>query len=176
MIFHETPLAGAYVIDIEPAPDARGFFARIFAEDEFAREGIEFRPLQCSISYNARAGTLRGLHYQAPPHSEAKLVRCTRGRIFDVIVDLREASPTFGRWVSAELTDANHRALYAPEGFAHGFESLEDGSEVLYMISSGYNPAAARGIRWDDPTLAINWPAPPVLVSKRDADLPGFGR
>ncbi len=175
MIFRETSLAGAFIIEIEPAEDDRGFFARTFCEDEFTRNGVAFRPVQCSVSYNKVALTLRGLHYQAAPHEEAKVVRCTKGRIFDVIVDLREGSATYGRWMSAELTESNHRALYVPEGFAHGFESLDDGSEVLYMISTAYEPEAARGIRWDDPTLAIDWPTTPAVVSARDADLPAFG-
>jgi dTDP-4-dehydrorhamnose 3,5-epimerase len=170
--FLETRLAGAYVIEVDRIEDERGFFARSFARDEFAARGLRTDFVQSSISFNARAGTLRGMHYQVPPHAETKLVRCTRGAIFDVIVDLRPGSPTARQWTSAELTARNHRMLYVPEGFAHGFVTLLDESEVFYEITAYYDASAARGVRWDDPVLGIAWPRPPVVLSERDRALP----
>lgn len=170
-------MAGSHVVEPERIQDARGFFARTFSADEFAAHGLDARVEQCSTSFNARRGTLRGLHYQATPHAEAKLVRCTRGAIYDVAVDLRADSPTYLRWVAAELTADNGRALYVPEGCAHGFQTLADASEVLYQISSAYVPEAARGVRWDDPAFAIEWPpAPPGgrTMAERDAQYPDF--
>lgn len=171
MIFTETPLAGAFLVDIDPATDERGFFARTFCAEEFAAYGLNAARLQCSVSFNPRKATLRGMHYQAPPHEEDKLIRCTAGAVFDVIVDIRKASPSFGRWFGAELSATNHRALLAPKGFAHGFISLADASEVLYMISAAHAPGFARGFIWDDPQVGIAWPMRPLLISARDAAL-----
>lgn len=175
MVFVELELPGAYLVEAERLEDERGFFARVFSADEFARRGLRQLFPQCSVSYNARAGTLRGLHYQAAPHEEAKLVRCTAGAIYDVIVDLRPESETFGRWVAVELTAESRRTLYVPEGMAHGFQTLVDGSEVFYQISAPYEPASARGVRWDDPALAIRWPpAAERIISERDRGFPGL--
>lgn len=169
MRFTETELAGAWIVEPEPIADVRGFFARTFDAAEFTRRGLRDAFPQCSVSYNLRAGTLRGMHYQLAPHGEAKLVRCTRGAIYDVIVDLRADSPTRGRWVGAELTAENRRALYVPEGFAHGFQTLADASEVFYQISAPFVPDAARGVRWDDPAFGIAWPhADARVISDRD--------
>ena len=147
MIFTETRLAGAYLIEPERIEDERGFFARTWCRDEFERHGLNPRLVQCNVSYNARRGTLRGMHYQAKPHEEAKLVRCTRGAIYDVIVDLRPDSPTYRQWVAAELTAENRRMLYIPEGFAHGFQTLADETEVFYQMSELFHPESARGVR-----------------------------
>ena len=175
MIFTESPLSGAYMVDIERLPDERGFFARAYCADEFAarRLGPELR--QCSVSYNARKGTLRGMHYQGAPHEEHKLVRCTAGAIFDVIVDIRTASPTYRRWFGAELTMDNRRSLFIPPGFAHGFVTLTDEAEVYYMISVAHAPTFSRGLRWNDPAFAIEWPLTPAVISDRDAAYPLLG-
>jgi dTDP-4-dehydrorhamnose 3,5-epimerase len=172
MIVTETPLRGAFVIDIEPLRDARGFFARTFCTTELARHGLATGVAQCSTSFNERAGTLRGMHFQAEPHAEEKLVRCTAGAIFDAIVDIRRSSPTFGRWFGAELSAANRRALYVPKGFAHGFVTLAEATEVLYTISVPFAPGHARGFRWDDPAVGIEWPMTPAIISDRDAGYP----
>lgn len=172
MKFIETKLRGAFVIEVERIEDERGFFARSFARDLFERRGLRVDFVQSSISYNARSGTLRGMHYQAAPHEETKLVRCTRGAIYDVIVDLRSGSPTERQWVGAELRAENHRMLYVPEEFAHGFVTLEDQSEVFYEITQYYNAESARGVRWDDPALGIEWPRTPTVLSARDRSLP----
>ncbi|MDQ3979449.1 MAG: dTDP-4-dehydrorhamnose 3,5-epimerase [Actinomycetota bacterium] len=172
MILRETEVDGCYVIDVEPLEDERGFFARTFCADEFTSRGLNPCVAQSSVSYNAPAGVLRGLHYQAAPHEEAKLVRCTRGRVFDVAVDLRATSRTYGLWTGVEMSADNHRALYIPEGCAHGFLTLEAASELFYQISTPYRPETSRGVRWDDPSLAITWPAVPKLVSARDRGLP----
>ncbi len=172
MKFIETKLVNAFIIEVDRIEDERGFFARTFARDVFEASSLRNDFVQSSISYNARSGTLRGMHYQAPPYAEAKLVRCTRGAIFDVIVDLRLGSPTEREWVGTDLTADNHRMLYVPEGFAHGFVTLEDASEVFYEITQYYNAEAARGVRWDDPALGIVWPRPPAVVSARDRSLP----
>jgi dTDP-4-dehydrorhamnose 3,5-epimerase len=169
MIFTAIPLAGAFIVDIDPTSDERGFFARTFCAEEFAEHGLSAAALQCSASFNIRKGTLRGMHYQAAPHEEDKLVRCTGGAIFDVIVDIRRGSPSYGRWFGAELTAANRRALLAPKGFAHGFISLADASEVLYMIFARHAPEFARGFLWDDPQVGIAWPMQPAVISARDA-------
>lgn len=169
MIFTETALAGAWLVEVEPHRDERGFFARTFDEAEFARRGLRDRFPQCSVSFNARAGTLRGMHFQAAPHEEAKLVRCTAGAVFDVIVDLRPGSATRGRWVGVELSAANRRALYVPEGFAHGFQTLADDTEVFYQVSAAFHPESARGVRWDDPAFGVGWPAAERrILSERD--------
>lgn len=177
MLFRETQVAGGYLVELERMEDARGFFARTFSSREFAAQGLENRMEECSTSFNARSGTLRGLHYQAAPHGEAKLVRCTRGAIYDVFVDLRPDSPTYLRWVGMELSAENGRALFVPEGCAHGFQTLVDASEVFYQISTAYVPEAARGVRWDDPAFNIEWPpAPPGgrTMAPRDAQYPDF--
>jgi dTDP-4-dehydrorhamnose 3,5-epimerase len=167
-----TELPGVFLVEPERHADERGFFARTFCTDEFARAGLSPAIAQVSISYNRARGTLRGLHYQAAPHEEHKLVRCTAGAIFDVAVDLRRRSPTFRRWISVELSAENRLALYIPPGVAHGFQSLTDGSEVLYQISEPYHAELARGVRWDEPRLAIPWPVADKTISERDRQLP----
>jgi dTDP-4-dehydrorhamnose 3,5-epimerase len=175
VIFAETPLAGAYAIEIEPNADERGFFARTMCRDEFARRGLNAAFVQQSVSWNPLADTLRGLHYQAAPHHEEKLVRVTRGAIFDVIVDIRPDSPTYGRWFGIDLTADNRRQLYIPKGFAHGFQTTRPDTEIFYQMTVAFHPEAPRGIRWDDPRLAIEWPsARSRLVSPRDQGLPSF--
>jgi dTDP-4-dehydrorhamnose 3,5-epimerase len=170
--FTQTSLAGAYLIDMEPHADERGFFARSACVSEFAEHGLDGHFVQQSVSFNARKGTLRGLHYQAAPHEEDKLVRVTRGAIFDVIVDIRPGSATYGQWFGVELTADNHRELYIPKGFAHGFQTLEDHSEVLYAMTVPFQAGTGRGIRWDDPVLAITWPSPgPTMIGQRDREL-----
>ena len=168
MIFRETELPGCFIVESEPIVDERGSFARTFSADEFERLGLNPSISQVSVSRNVKVGTLRGLHYQLPPHEEAKLVRCTRGRVFDVAVDLQEH-----RWTAVELSEDNGLSLYIPEGFAHGFLTLEPDSELLYQISVPYVAAASGGIRWDDASLAIGWPSTPTLtISDRDRTLP----
>ena len=174
MKFLPTPLAGAFVVELELLEDERGFFARSFCEKEFAAHGLDSRLVQCNVSFNRRRGTLRGMHFQAPPKGEAKLVRCTAGAIHDVIVDLRPASATYCRWFGVELTARNRRALYVPERFAHGFQTLADDSEVLYNMSEFFHPELARGVRWNDQRFAIEWPLPDPIVSKRDRGYPDF--
>jgi dTDP-4-dehydrorhamnose 3,5-epimerase len=175
--FTETPIPGAYVIDLEPIEDERGMFARSWSPEELGSHGLDERLAACNVSFNAKAGTLRGLHYQAPPHEEAKLVRCTSGAIFDVIVDLRDESQAFTQWFAAELTGANRAALYVPAGCAHGFQTLVDNSEVLYLMTTPYVPEAARGVRWDDPAFAIDWPhADRRVIAERDRTYPAFDR
>jgi dTDP-4-dehydrorhamnose 3,5-epimerase len=170
--FLETELAGAFLIEVEPHFDERGLFARTFCAEEFASNGLAADFAQCSTSWNARAGTLRGMHWQDPPHAEVKLVRCTAGAIFDAIVDLRPGSPTRGRWIAVELAAETRRMLYVPEGFAHGFQTLRDGSEVFYQMSRPFAPDAARGFRWDDPAVGIRWPLTPRAMNARDRELP----
>lgn len=173
MIITETELPGCYLLEPERLEDHRGFFARTFSATDFERRGLNARVAECSLSFNRSAGTLRGLHYQAEPHSEAKLVRCTRGEIFDVAVDVREASDTYLRWTAVELTEANRLALYLPEGLAHGFLTLQPHSEVSYQISYPFVPEAARGLRWDDPALTIRWPTMDgLIISERDQAWP----
>lgn len=174
MIFTPSELQGAFVIDPELKGDERGFFTRTWCQKEFQAHGLNPRLVQCNLSHNFRRGTIRGMHYQAAPHEEAKLVRCTRGAIFDVIVDLRPRSPTFKRWLGIQLTARSRRMLYVPEGFAHGFQTLEDETEVFYQMTEFYHPESARGVRWDDPTFGIEWrPIEPIL-SERDRNYPGF--
>jgi dTDP-4-dehydrorhamnose 3,5-epimerase len=170
--FLPTPISGAYVIEPELLADERGFFARTYCGDEFTRHGLNPQLAQCSISHNLSRGTLRGMHFQANPHPEAKLVRCTLGSIFDVIVDLRPGSPTRRCWFSAELTAANARMMYVPEGCAHGFLTLCNNSQVFYQISTPYRPESSRGFRWNDPSVVIEWPEPPTVISPRDRELP----
>lgn len=172
MIFTETKLRGAYVIEPETLEDERGFFARTWSAEEFSVERLNATLVQCNTSGNKRKGTLRGLHFQSPPHEEAKLVRCTAGALYDVIVDLRRDSLTWGQWVGIELTRQNLRMIYIPEGFAHGFQTLTDDTDVFYQMSAYYHPESARGIRWDDPTIAIDWPLPISVISERDRMLP----
>jgi dTDP-4-dehydrorhamnose 3,5-epimerase len=170
MRFIETPLNGAWVIDLDLLGDERGWFARTFDAAEFAARGLNPAVVQCNASFNARRGTLRGMHYQAEPHGESKLVRCVRGSIFDVAVDLRGGSPTLRRWHGVELSADNRLAFYIPPGLAHGFQTLSDDAEVLYQMGHPYVPEAARGVRWDDPAFAIDWPDPggERIVSERD--------
>ena len=172
MILRPTALAGAFVVESEPRADERGFFARTYGESEFRELGLEPCGRQWSVSYSKWRGTLRGLHFQADPHGETKLVRCVSGAVWDVVVDLRRGSPTYGKWVGIELNRSNRLALYIPRGFAHGFQTLADDTELLYGISPDYVAEAARGIRWNDPVVAIEWPLPPVALSPRDAALP----
>jgi dTDP-4-dehydrorhamnose 3,5-epimerase len=165
-------MIGAYLVSIHRLEDERGFFGRSFCREEFLAQGLSPVVAQCNISWNRRKGTLRGLHYQAAPHAEAKLVRCTRGAIWDVIVDLREDSPTRHHWHAVELSADNRLALYVPEGCAHGFQTLADDTEVFYQMSGSYQPGSARGVRWDDPVLAIPWPLADPVVSDRDRAFP----
>ena len=175
LTFEPLSLPGAYRIRMNLSADERGFFARRFCAETFRRYDLEPDFVQRSISFNLRRGTLRGLHFQAPPGLETKIVRCTRGAAFDVIVDLRAGSPTYGRWHGEELSDDNRVMLYVPKGFAHGFQTLMDETEIDYEITPAYVPAAARGIRFDDPTLAIAWPMADAVVSPRDRELPLLG-
>lgn len=174
MRFAATEIPGVTLVEAEPHVDERGLFARLHCPEAFAAAGHPFAPAQTSLSRNPRAGTLRGLHYQPAPHGETKLVRCTRGRIFDVAVDLRPDSPTRGRWTAAELSAENLAALLIPEGVAHGFLTLEPDSDVLYQISPRYEPGHEAGVRWDDPAFGIVWPQPPALISPRDAAYPDY--
>ena len=169
MKFKPTRVPGVLVVELDRHEDERGFFARSFCEREFREHGLADRFVQANVSYNRRRNTLRGLHYQAEPKPEPKLVRCTRGRIFDVAVDLRADSPSYCGWVGVELSEANRAGLYVPPGCAHGFLTLEDGSEVLYLMGAEYDPALARGVRWDDPAFSVVWPASPEVISARDA-------
>lgn len=175
MKFTETPLPGAFVIDIEPIEDERGYFARTYCREEFARHGLNPQLAQCNVSYNRRRGTLRGMHFQAKPREEAKVVWCASGSVYDVIVDLRPGSPSFRRWHAVELRAGTYRMLYVPEGLAHGFQTLADDSAVFYQMSEFHDPACARGVRWDDPAFAIAWPLPPGVMSARDRGYPDFG-
>jgi len=174
VIFIEIQLKGAYIIQPEKLEDERGFFARSWCEREFAAHNLNPRTVQCNISFNRKKGTLRGMHYQAAPRAEAKLVRCTRGTIYDVIIDLRPKSPTFKQHVAEVLTVDDHKMLYIPEGFAHGFQTLEDNAEVFYQISEFHAPECARGVRWNDPAFAIEWPISEPIMLKRDRNYPDF--
>jgi len=176
MIFKETSLKGAYIIEIEPLEDERGFFARSFCQKEFEEHGLNPRIAQCNISYNKKKGTLRGMHYQITPYQEAKLVCCTKGAIYDVIIDLRKDSPTLKQWIAVELTAENHRMLYVPEGFAHGFQTLKDDTVVFYQMSEFYHPECAQGVRWDDSTFGIEWPLPNPILSDKDRGYLDFGK
>lgn len=174
MRFTETKVAGAFLIEPEPVADERGFFARTWCQDEFTDHGLRGNLAQCSVSFSHRRGTLRGLHYQAAPHQEVKLVRCTRGAIWDVAVDLRPDSPTFRGWVGVELSADNRAALYIPEGCAHGQLTLTDDAEVFYQMSVRFEPSAARGVRWDDPAFGIAWPESVAVINDRDRTYPDF--
>jgi dTDP-4-dehydrorhamnose 3,5-epimerase len=174
MRFTETPLKGAYLIDLEKREDERGFFARLYCEKEFEQHGLATKFVQINDSLNSQRGTLRGLHYQLPPSGEAKIVRCLRGSFFDVIVDIRPKSSTFLKFFGYELTAENRTMMYVPVGFAHGFLTTSDDAEVLYILSSFYAPEQQRGLRYDDPTISIQWPFDPVIVSRRDTQHPDF--
>jgi dTDP-4-dehydrorhamnose 3,5-epimerase len=171
MIFKETPLKGAFTIEIEPIEDERGLFARTWCKKEFEAHGLNSDLVQCNTSFNKIKGTLRGMHYQASPHGEAKLVRCTMGSIYDVIIDIRNDSATYLQWFACELTAENRRMLYVPIGFAHGFQTLEDNTEVFYQMSEYYYPEYAQGIRWDDSVLGIDWPINEKILSAKDRSL-----
>jgi dTDP-4-dehydrorhamnose 3,5-epimerase len=174
MICAPTPLVGAYLIEPEPVSDERGFFARTWCRNEFAGKGLNPNLFQCNISYNKVQGTLRGMHYQKAPYEEAKLVRCTQGAVYDVIIDLRSGSNTFTQWFGVELTAENRKALYVPEGFAHGFITLKDDTEVLYQMSEFFHAECAVGVRWNDPVFAIQWPIDVKVISKRDLAYSAF--
>jgi dTDP-4-dehydrorhamnose 3,5-epimerase len=172
MIFTETKLAGAYIVDLEPRADERGFFARAFCGNEFGAHAMKTTVAQANMSFNAKKGTLRGMHYQIPPAAETKFIRCVRGGIYDVIIDMRPASPTFMQHIGVELTADNRRALYIPEMFAHGFQTLSDDTEVLYLVGEFYTPGYERGLRYDDPAFNLEWPLPVSVISEKDANLP----
>jgi dTDP-4-dehydrorhamnose 3,5-epimerase len=174
MRFIPTHLAGAYLIVPEQLSDERGFFARTWCQNEFADKGLNQNLVQCNISYNKERGTLRGMHYQKAPRAEAKLVRCTQGAVYDVIIDLRSDSNTFTQWYGAELTAANRKALYVPEGFAHGFITLQDDTEVLYQMSEFFHAEYAAGARWNDPEFSIQWPIEVKVISERDQNYQDF--
>jgi dTDP-4-dehydrorhamnose 3,5-epimerase len=174
MIFTETTLKGAFLIEPERRQDERGFFARTWCQSEFEAAGLQTDWVQCNISFNSERGTLRGMHYQAPPYEEVKLVRCTMGAIYDVIIDLRADSPTFRKWLAAELTSDNRLMLFISKGFAHGFQTLTDEAEVFYQMSQFYAPEYAQGVRWDDPAFKISWPAEKRIISDRDRSFPDF--
>lgn len=174
MKFTETTLRGAYLVDIEPVADERGFFARTWCEQEFREHGLNPSLRQASISFNHKKGTLRGMHYQTDGHQECKLIRCSAGAVFDVIIDLRKDSPTFTKHFAVVLSSENRRMLYVPEGFAHGFQTLSDGAQLFYQISQFYSPKQAGGVRWNDSAFAIDWPEPPRVISTRDRSFPDF--
>jgi len=174
MIFNETPLAGVYLIDMEKRGDERGFFARAFCEHEFAERGLATRIVQANNSLSARKGTLRGMHYQLSPKAETKYVRCMRGALHDVVLDLRRDSSTFGQSFGADLTAENRRMIAVPKGFAHGFITLTDDTEAFYLVDEFYAPECERGIRWNDPKFAIQWPAEPVVISEKDQNYRDF--
>lgn len=169
MLFTETKLKGAFIIDLEHREDNRGFFARTFCANEFEQHGLKPSVAQCNLSFNHKKGTLRGMHYQTPPAAETKLIRCTQGAIYDVIVDMRPDSPTYLSHIGVELTAENHRALYVPEMFAHGYQALTDGAEVVYQVGEFYTPGYERGLRYNDPILGIEWPTEVTVISEKDA-------
>lgn len=172
MVFHETKLAGAFIVELEKKEDHRGFFARIFCAHEFEQHGLHTGIAQANLSFSEKKGTLRGLHYQAPPASETKLIRCIRGAVWDVIVDLRPDSPTYLQHIGVELSAENRRAIFVPNHFAHGNQALTDGAELLYFMGAFYTPGCERGIRYDDPAIGIQWPLPVTAISDRDAKWP----
>ena len=174
MIVGGTILTGAFIIEAERLEDHRGFFGRTWCQREFEQHGLNPRCVQCNISLSKKRGTLRGMHYQAAPHEEAKLVRCTMGAIYDVVIDLRPNSPTFKQHIAVVLTAENRKMLYVPEGFAHGFQTLEDNTEVFYQISEYYAPEYARGVRWNDPAFGIRWPIDELVILERDRNYPDF--
>lgn len=174
MIFTETKLKAAFVLEPERREDNRGFFARTFCQKEFQAHGLNPLVVQCNIAYNKKKGTLRGMHFQNPPFQESKLVRCTKGAILDIILDLRPGSPTFKQWVSAELNEDNHKMLYVPEGFAHGYQTLTETTEIIYQVSQFYAPESASGVRHNDPAFAIQWPLEVTAISDLDKKWPDF--
>jgi dTDP-4-dehydrorhamnose 3,5-epimerase len=174
MKFTETRLSGAYVIELQAIEDDRGFFARTFCRQELADHDLIGDVVQANMSWNKTRGTLRGMHYQYAPYQETKLIRCTRGSLYDVIIDLRPESPTFGEHFGVELSDRNRKALFVPRGFAHGFITLEDDTDAFYMVSQSYQPGSEGGIRWNDPRFGIEWPMKPVVISEKDANWPDF--
>jgi len=176
MTFHETKISGAFEIYLEPKLDERGFFARTWCQKEFESHGLNSRLVQCSISFNTRKGTLRGIHYQAAPYEEIKLIRCTRGAVYDVVLDVRPQSPTFKDWIAVLLTAENRHMVCVPRGCAHGFLTLENETEVFYQMTEVYNAEFARGVRWDDPAFQIAWPEKVEVISQRDRSYPDFGR
>jgi dTDP-4-dehydrorhamnose 3,5-epimerase len=175
MLFHETGLVGAYLIEPQPHQDDRGFFGRIWCRDELAERGLDTSIVQTNVGFSHRAGTLRGLHFQRPPQAEVKVVRCTRGSVYDVIVDLRTDSPTYRRWYGVELNDRNYRMIYVPQGFAQGYLTLLDESEIYYHASQRYDPPSASGVRFDDPAFGIVWPTAIRSVSDQDRAWPDYG-
>ncbi len=174
MIFTESTIKGAFLIDPEPIEDSRGFFARTMCQREFEAHGITFSQVQCNLSFNKKKGILRGMHYQCAPHEEAKIVWCVKGAIYDVLIDLRPLSQTYTQHAAVVLTAENRRMHYIPEGCAHGFQTLEDNTEIFYQISAFYNPRCAKGVRWDDSAFGIQWPADERLISDRDLAYPDF--
>jgi dTDP-4-dehydrorhamnose 3,5-epimerase len=174
MIFAEADLPGVYEVQIDPKSDERGFFARTWCHDEFASRGLDTQLVQCSLSYNTKKGTLRGMHFQAPPHAETKLVRCTKGSIYDVVLDLRQESKAYRRWIGVHLTAGQRNALYIPKGCGHGFLTLEDDTEIFYQMSDFYDADSSRGVRWNDPAFGIVWPGEVEIISSRDASYPNF--
>ena len=174
MIFTKTPLKDAYIIDIEPFEDERGFFARAWCQNELKAQGLNPRLSQANLSYNKQKGTLRGMHFQRPPHAEVKIVRCIRGALYDVIIDIRPESPTYKQWTGVELSADNRRVLYVPEGFAHGFITLQDDTEAMYLVSEFYTPGAEGGLRWNDPAFNIEWPVEMTVISDKDNSWPDF--
>jgi dTDP-4-dehydrorhamnose 3,5-epimerase len=174
MLFIETNLPGVFEIHLEPARDSRGFFARSWCQKEFEDRGLNPRLVQCNVSFNIRRGTLRGMHYQEAPKAEAKLVRCTSGSVYDVVIDLRPPSPTYKRWVGVDLAADQRNMIYVPEGCAHGFLTLEDNTEIFYQMSEFYSPELARGVRWDDPAFQITWPGKVEVISDRDRTYADF--
>lgn len=176
MIFTPTPIPGAFLIVPQPVEDQRGFFARTWCHQEFAARGLHPHLSQCSISFNTRKGTLRGMHFQDHPYPETKLVRCTKGALYDVVLDLRPQSPRFRQWHAVELTEQNHRMLYIPEGCAHGFQTLHDNTEVSYQISECYHPELSRGVRWNDRAFQIDWPLPEPIMSSKDRCYPDWNQ
>lgn len=174
MIFKETPLKGAYVVELEKKCDDRGFFARFFCVNEFKQGGLDSGVVQINNSLSTRKGTLRGMHYQLHPRAETKVVRCIQGSLYDVIIDLRKGSPTFGKWFGETLSAGNRKAIYVPKGFAHGILTLEDDTEIFYLDTEFYSKEHERGIRWNDPAFGITWPIEPVVISEKDRNLPDF--
>lgn len=172
LIFTETELKGAFIIEVEKINDERGFFARTWDKEKFEKHNLNSNIVQCSISINKKKGTIRGMHYQVKPYEESKIVRCTKGKIFDVIIDLRKKSSTFKKWISVEISENNHKMIYIPKGFAHGFQTLEDNTEIFYQISEFYNKDASSGIKCNDPELSIKWPLEITMVSEKDKNFP----
>ena len=174
MIFEETKLKGVFIIELERHEDERGFFARSWSQSEFEARGLDFRIAESNISFNKKKGTLRGMHFQAAPHGQAKLVRCTAGGVFDCVIDLRPDSATFGQWLGVELSARNRLTIHVPDGFAHGFQTLEDATEVFYEMSQAYVPGSSRGVRWNDPVFSISWPLEITVINERDRLYPNY--